>query len=285
MTITSYTYESDVAGPHVLLFGAVHGNETCGAVALDRLRREIEQGQLQLASGKLTVVPICNPEAHRQNVRQIDKNLNRIFTDMQKVEPACYESSLAVPLMALIRDCDVLLDLHSYGAGNIPLTLLDYDTPQTRKLMQAIGLPDVLVGWPELYADHTELSAGDAVQYAIEHGKNAICVECGQHTDPTSIEVAYNAARRVMAAEGLADAPAATVTDWRACRMKVIITREENGTWVKPWQHMDRVQKGELLATYADGRQVTASIDGYIVLPKPKALVGTEWIYLAVLEN
>src|ERR1700681_2221809 len=45
------TFESGVAGPHVLVTALTHGNEVCGAIALDRLYR----AGLQPRQGKLTL--------------------------------------------------------------------------------------------------------------------------------------------------------------------------------------------------------------------------------------
>ena len=50
-------------GPRLLFLGAVHGNETCGTRALERLVAELAQGTLRIARGALTVVPVTNPLA------------------------------------------------------------------------------------------------------------------------------------------------------------------------------------------------------------------------------
>ena len=51
------------AGPRVLVLGAVHGNEVCGARAIERVVRELDEGRLSIARGTLTLVPVTNPRA------------------------------------------------------------------------------------------------------------------------------------------------------------------------------------------------------------------------------
>lgn len=45
------TLESGVPGPHVMVTAVVHGNELCGAIALDHLLRE----EVRPVGGKLTL--------------------------------------------------------------------------------------------------------------------------------------------------------------------------------------------------------------------------------------
>jgi predicted deacylase len=48
----AWTFESGRAGPHLLVQALTHGNEVCGAIALDRLLRE----RLRPARGTLSLV-------------------------------------------------------------------------------------------------------------------------------------------------------------------------------------------------------------------------------------
>ncbi|CFE03616.1 succinylglutamate desuccinylase [Bordetella pertussis] len=45
------------------------------------------------------------------------------------------------------------------------------------------------------------------------------------------------------------------------------------------------MRQGELVGTRADGRQVLAPRDGYVVFPNPRALAGNEWFYFAVASD
>lgn len=47
-------FESRAQGPHLLVFGAIHGNEVCGPRALKRLITALESREIQLLRGTLT---------------------------------------------------------------------------------------------------------------------------------------------------------------------------------------------------------------------------------------
>ena len=44
----SITYAGQRAGPRLIVLGAVHGNETCGTHAIERVARELDSGALRL---------------------------------------------------------------------------------------------------------------------------------------------------------------------------------------------------------------------------------------------
>ena len=56
-------------GPRLLVLGAVHGNETCGSRAIERVLAEFDSGAIALQSGSVTFVPITNPLAYRNKQR------------------------------------------------------------------------------------------------------------------------------------------------------------------------------------------------------------------------
>ena len=75
------TFDSGVSGPHVLVTALTHGNEICGAIALDRLLR----AGLQPRQGKLTLA-FDNVAAYRSfdlrmptTARFIDEDFNRLW--------------------------------------------------------------------------------------------------------------------------------------------------------------------------------------------------------------
>ena len=102
-------------GPTILLSGGNHGDEYEGQIALGRLIREVEPGQV---SGRIIVLPALNFPAARAGRRTspIDGgNLNRSFpgvadgTVTQQI--AHHVDSVILPL------CDAVVDLHSGGSS------------------------------------------------------------------------------------------------------------------------------------------------------------------------
>ena len=79
MMITKYEFRGEKDGISLLILAAVHGNETAGTQACFRIIDEFNRGALRLTGGHLTLVPVCNPEAYRKDVRSIDENLNRVI--------------------------------------------------------------------------------------------------------------------------------------------------------------------------------------------------------------
>src|SRR5690349_13307192 len=73
----SVSYDSLAPGTRLVITGAVHGNETCGTRAIARVLREIDAGEITIAAGSVTFVPIVNPLAYAKRERAGDRNLNR----------------------------------------------------------------------------------------------------------------------------------------------------------------------------------------------------------------
>ena len=77
-----HTFDSGVAGPHVMINALTHGNEVCGAIVGDALLRE----RLRPRRGKLTLA-FANVEAYARfdpaqpdAARFVDQDFNRVWT-------------------------------------------------------------------------------------------------------------------------------------------------------------------------------------------------------------
>ena len=106
-----HTFESQTNVPHILILGAVHGNEIAGTLASQALIQQFQQGQLTLLRGQATFIPIVNELAQQQDTRFVDENLNRVITT--HTAPMTHEQKIANQLLSYIEKADVLLDLHS----------------------------------------------------------------------------------------------------------------------------------------------------------------------------
>ena len=81
-----YIFKSGKAGKHILILGAVHGNEVAGTIAQKNLIDLIEKGEIKLVSGQITFIPMVNEKAHDKDVRFIDVNLNRVVLGSFRVQ-------------------------------------------------------------------------------------------------------------------------------------------------------------------------------------------------------
>ena len=65
----SVEYCGQHPGSRLIITGAVHGNETCGTKAIQRVMQELDSGALIIRNGAVTFVPIANPLAYAKGER------------------------------------------------------------------------------------------------------------------------------------------------------------------------------------------------------------------------
>lgn len=302
----STTFTGLEAGMRLIVLGAVHGNETCGTVAIRRVIREVESGLLGLAAGQATFVPVTNPLAYLRHERMGERNLNRNLAPTPS--PAEFEDRIANWLCPLLGQHDALLDLHSFHTAGEPFVMLGPENnagplePFSRAaeetaLALSLGVHRFVDGWLDTYAAGVERrrAAGASrreadvhygvgtTEYMRAQGGIALTLECGQHDDPAAPEVAYQAIHRALAHLGLSgEAPPEPVARREALRLYRVVDRAHpDDRFARDWRSFEPVQAGALVGTRHDGTPVQADADGYVVFPNPDAAPGQEWFYLA----
>lgn len=284
--IKTHVVAGTESGPHLLFFGAIHGNEPCGPLAIERTLRKFENGELSLRKGSVTFVSIANPRAYAARTRLADEDLNRVFRKSEN--PQSYEATIANFLCGLVDKADMLLDIHSTGADGPTSVFIDFPTAENTALARALGTTYALLGWPTLYETNQHgFNSFDTTRYAAEHGVGGILIECGQHDDSRSIDVAETAILRTLCHFNVIDGGAALppVTEPTAIRMTVLGKKNEDADhFAKEWKHLERIEKGALVATRADGSEIRADENVVMLLPKHGAKAGQEWFYLGVFE-
>jgi uncharacterized protein len=296
------------SGPRLIVLGAVHGNETCGTRAIQRVLAELDGGQWRVERGALTLVPIANPLAHERGTRMGERNLNRRL--QPTATPREYEDHIANRLCPWLAAHDVLLDLHSFRSPGKPFVMRGPANNRGRlepfahaaaegRLAAHLGVTRVVEGWMRAYAQGAArrrargLLADADPSYGIgttefmrAAGGYGVTLECGQHDDPQAPEVAYCAIRQAVALLGLADLPdfrpAPPSERFERLRLATVIDREHEGDrFVHAWTSFDAVRAGQTIAERADGTPVRAEGRGHIVFPDPSAKPGHEWFYFA----
>ena len=279
--IEKFEFLGEDEGVSLLVFGSVHGNEVAGKFALERLISEINDGKIVIKKGKLVVVPVCNKEASIKDVRQIDENLNRVMKEWDN--PNTYEKKLANELVGLIKECDVLLDLHStHCKGDEPFVFCDYPKENNLKLIDVIDVKYVLEGWPDIYAGQSEIEDFSTERACFEYGKSGTTLECGYHKEVGAQNVAYDAVVNALKVFGLIDGQKPQSISKTHILMKNFVIKKKEGKLLKEYKHLDRVYKDEVIARYDDGQILVAENDGYILLPNLKCEIGAEWYYFGV---
>ena len=293
-------------GARLIVLGAVHGNETCGTVAIGRIVGELDRGDMVVARGAVTFLPVTNPLAYARRERAGDRNLNRNL--FPRESPADFEDRVANRLCALLAQHEVLLDLHSTRAATHAFCMLGprdntgevepfAQASKERALARALGVSRFVEGWLGTYAKGvrrrrdsgaTGLTADwrygvGTTEYMRSVGGYALTLECGQHEDPSSPEVAYRAIRNALAHLRLVDAPPPVpVANYEGLRIEEVVDRgHADDAFTRAWASFDPVKRGEVIARRQDGREIAAEKDGWILFPDAKAAPGHEWFYLA----
>lgn len=280
MPIQSYTFHWTKPWINLLILWAIHGNEPCGPVAIQRIINEIENNQIEIKTWSVTFIPVCNPEAYKQNKRYIDANLNRIFKP--GYDTTSYESYLAEMVRWYIDQTDYMIDIHSLSWwDDVFLFKSDYNDKDINIFAQATGVEQVIKWRDTVYKQTQERTTDD---YIRSIWKKGICIECWQHEDPNAPIIAYNAIINCM--------KHLQITAWEASynkkqytyNMQKLYYKEQEGTFTQHRKHGDFIKAWTIIAIYNDDSEIIAKKDGYILLPKHRAKQWEERFYLWIKE-
>lgn len=283
--IKKYTFESGVPGKNVLITGAVHGNEPCGAIALQELVEKFEQGELSLTSGTLVVVPVCNPEAYKQKVRQTEENLNRVFYHTDT--PKTYEQKLAQQILSLIDWADVMVDLHSISGTGHSFALVESDDKDLFDYVRQIASHYMVCGFSDLLVRKNIGDFHTTQKYAVETGKLATVMECGNHDLPETITTAKITIQKLFDYLGNVKGAFYKIPEMPApkvIRMEDVFYKTKEGRYTKNWLNFEPIKKDTVIALYDDGEEIKAPCDCVMVMPGQFTKIGEDWFYLGVEE-
>jgi len=287
--VSRFAGAPDAPHPRLAIVGALHGNEPCGLRAIERLQYELRTGQLRLRAGTLYLVH-GNPPASEQQERHTrgGLDLNRLF-DYRFVNdiPSAhwvYEHNRALELRPILDSVDALLDLHSTTAPS-PAFAIASPLPGSRALADGLGLAYVTQGWesPGLLGDRVVIAP------VTERGRPGVSVECGQHTQPESVEVAYACALRCLQYLGMIDAdseraragaPASTRLWLRAAIKRPSPTFR----FVRPLASMQVLEAGDVIGC-DDDLVLCAQRRCYVIMPNDAVPVGEDMLYIAQLRQ
>jgi len=192
------SFDSGKPGPHLMLAALTHGNELCGAIALDWLLRQAVRplaGRLTLAFMNIAAYARFehnNPSASRC----VDEDFNRVWgAEVLQGARDSVELRRARELRPLLDGVDALLDIHSMQHATPPLMICGM-TPKARALALRLGTPAHLVCDAGHAAGRRMRDYGAFADNASP--KNALLIECGQHWERASATVAIDAMLRFL---------------------------------------------------------------------------------------
>lgn len=185
------SYDSGQPGPLVVLFGAIHGNEPAGVIAIQRVLAALRSRGLPLRGKVMGLVG--NRSGNARGARYLARDLNRRWLVPEMVallgrDPASDSPEdreqrellhLFAPLCAAAREPIVFLDLHSTSGAGAPFSCMA-DVLRNRPIAFALPVPVVL--------GLEEVIDGSMLGFLADLGHVGVAVEGGQHDDPRTVE-------------------------------------------------------------------------------------------------
>ncbi|MEO0594354.1 MAG: succinylglutamate desuccinylase/aspartoacylase family protein, partial [Myxococcota bacterium] len=147
-------FDGPKPGPVVALIGSMHGNEPCGAYAVNKLHQELRLDTLNLERGSLVLV-IGNPRAIEEGSRFTHGgvDLNRVFDfEFLNTVPEsewAYEHRRAAEMRPYLEEWDAVLDLHSTSFPTEPFGIWPHGSPPSG-LGEQLQLRTLTRGWERM---------------------------------------------------------------------------------------------------------------------------------------
>ena len=253
-----HVIDSGRPGPQVMVQALTHGNEICGAIALDWLLQQRFQPQC----GRLTLA-FANVEAYARfdpadpfPSRCVDEDYNRVWSDESLLGTGdSVELRRARQLRPFVDAAGLLLDIHSMSEACSPLMVCG-QVDKNAAYARALGVPGHLLidtGHP------AGLRMVDRGGFGDPHSpKRALLIECGQHWERAAAAVAIDTLVRFLGLTGLAE------TAWWQARLQVAQPKA---------QHLVRVTEA-VVARSADFRFLVPTVGLSVIAEAGTAIVG-----------
>ncbi|MSP48762.1 MAG: succinylglutamate desuccinylase [Alphaproteobacteria bacterium] len=281
-TGTNYvtTFDSGKPGPHAMVNALTHGNEICGAIAVDFLFREgvrPTRGKLTLAFANVAAYRSFDPNKPAAS-RFVDEDFNRVWSESVLDGPRkSSEMTRARQLRPLIDTVDFLLDIHSMQHRTPPLGL---SGPLKKGQDFALG-----VGGPEIVVADQGHAAGKRLRDYSFFGKetdsrNAYLVECGQHWEKTSADVAIDCTLRFLKHVDIVSPdfldrhlPKAPPKKQRVIQVTEAVTvASDDFRFVGPYRGMEEFERKGTEIANDGGKPVLTPYDGCVLIMPSRRL-------------
>lgn len=224
--------------PNYTIVACVHGDETCGWHAFNRLKAS------DVSLQEPVKFVLANERAFKLGYRYCDGDLNRVMPGDASSEQ--HEVRLAARLGHELAGTTVI-DFHSTESRGCPYTIVTGDDAASRQLARSTGLDRVV--------DMSYVGGG-----VTEH-VTGVAVECGYYDDEDASTTAHRILLHVLAAEGVIDRPYAPSTP----EVYEVFGDASGRGFTFVAENFRRVEKGEVFAK-RDGTVRRAETDFYPVL-------------------
>lgn len=176
---------SNREGSHVVVAGATHGNEPAGVMAMVAFHQKVQNGGLQLVSGKVSLL-LGNPRAYEQDQRYVDWDLNRSFNEPDTTTIEGRRAAEIIQYLGQNRGIAALLDLHSVSIGDFKICVYEIGNPQSLEL--TLGISEIALH----FAYHADHMPGALISKAGQRQICGLIVECGNHQSKQGMNTAQS---------------------------------------------------------------------------------------------
>jgi predicted deacylase len=272
-----HSFDSGVAGPHVMVNALTHGNEICGAIVVDRLLRQglrPVRGRMTLAFANVAAFLRFDP-GNPYATRFVDEDFNRVWTPARLDGSAhSVELDRARELRPFVDAADYLLDIHSMLEPSPPVMI---SGPLDKGIRFAFEL-----GVPQNVVSDVGHANGTRMRDYAGFGdpaspKNALLVECGQHWERAAEHVAWQTTWRFLSRLGVVDPGLAAreiepnVPEQRLIRVTdAVVANSPAFRFARPFSGLDVVAHAGDLIAWDGETPVRAPYDNCVlVMPVP----------------
>lgn len=286
-----WSFDSGAPGPHVMVSAIVHGNEPCGAIAIDGLMQQ----DVRPIAGRLTFA-FMNVEAYHafdpadpNATRWLDEDFNRVWDKaVLEGDRDSVELRRAREVRPILDEVDYLFDLHTMQHLAPPL-MMSGRHQKAKDLAGGIGVPERVVGDAGHAAGRRMRDYGAFDDPAS--AKTALLIECGQHWETASGLLARHSTAGFLVATGvvgddlLAEFASPAQAQQFFTVIEAVTITADSFAFVQPFTGGEILPKAGTLIGHDGEREVrTPADDVMLVMPSKRLWKGQTAVRLAVRD-
>lgn len=255
--------DGNKAGPVVVMFCGIHGDEVSGIHALEKLLFDFVGGKRELLRGRLTLAR-ANELAINAERRYVKHNMNRMFRDEYgpEIDRSSYEFQRVQELKPFLSKCDYFLDFHSAPIADVPFLVAEQKAVD---FYSRLGIPRIMTGWGNFSSGAI---GGDTENYANQRGALSATLESGSHFNKASNDIAYQAAISLLTSLEMIEPE--TVSAEAAAEiyeMHAVVTKEhEDFRYASEPHNFMFLPRNEAFA-YQNNEPMIVTEDSYLLIP------------------
>lgn len=256
-------------GKNIAIFAGIHGNETVGVLALTKAIKEIE-----VKHGSVYFV-FANPEAIKQNVRQVNVNLNRLFGSDEVGET--YEYVRVRKLMSILDKCEALLDIHASNSKITKPFIICRKDDVNFSAKLSVGI--VSHGWDYLVPNSTDA-------YMSKQNKIGICFECGSVFEPEkNLPSAMRVIKQFLSELGAIDKNVElNKENQKIIEIDRIVTKQtDHFSFSIEFNDFDTLPDGKIFAQDGNMKYI-AKPNECIIFPRPNTVIGGDAFIIGKID-